>query len=119
MIRLVWSAHIPPQAKIDGTVHFGHNGLGVIIHPLCEIGPRCMVGPHVVLGGRAPVVGAPILDDDVIVHAGSKLIGKIRIGTGSVIGANAVVTFDVPPKSLVVGVPAKIVRSNIDIDSYR
>jgi serine O-acetyltransferase len=119
LIRLVWSAHIPPGAKIDETVQFGHNGLAVIVHPLCEIGPRCLIGPHVVLGGRAPLIGAPILESDVVVHAGAKIVGKIRIGAGSVIGANAVVTKDVPPRSLVVGVPGAVVKQNIRIEDYR
>lgn len=118
LIRIIWSAHIPPGAQIHEYVHFGHNGLGVIIHPLCKIGPDCLIGPHVVMGGRAPIIGAPVLERNVIVHAGAKLIGKIRIGEGSVIGANAVVTKDVPPRSLVAGIPAEIKKSNIDISEY-
>jgi serine O-acetyltransferase len=119
LIRLVWSAHIPPGSKIDPTVKFGHNGLAVIVHPLSEIGPRCLIGPHVVLGGRAPLIGAPILESDIVVHTGAKLVGKIRIGAGSVIGANAVVTKDVPARSLVVGIPGVVVKENIRIEDYR
>ena len=63
-------------------------------------------------------VGAPILEEGVIVHAGAKIIGKITIGKGSVIGANAVVLTDIPPRSLVVGVPGVIKKSGIDSMDY-
>ena len=63
--------------------------------------------------------GGPILEEDVIVHAGAKLIRPIRIGRGSVIGANAVVLGDDPPFSLAVGVPARVKKSAIEIDAYR
>jgi serine O-acetyltransferase len=52
-------------------------------------------------------------------HAGAKIIGPIRIGKGSVIGANAVVLTDIPPFSLAVGVPAVIKKSAINVDDYR
>lgn len=119
LIRLVWSAHIPPGARIAASAQFGHNGLAVIVHPLCEIGEHCLIGPQVVLGGKAPIIGAPIIEDSVIIHAGAKVFGRIRIGRGSVVGANAVVMDDVPPRSLVVGVPALVKKSDIDIAQYR
>jgi serine O-acetyltransferase len=119
IIRLVWSAHIPPEVRIAATARFGHNGLAVIVHPLCEIGADCLIGPQVVLGGRAPIIGAPIVEDSVLVHAGAKIFGKIRIGAGSVIGANAVVMEDVPPRSLVVGVPGKVRKTDINVNDYR
>lgn len=119
LIRLVWGAHIPPGARIAATAQFGHNGLAVVVHPLCEIGENCLIGPQVVLGGKAPIIGAPIVEDDVIIHAGAKVFGRIRIGRGSVIGANAVVMQDVPARSLVVGVPGMVKKTDIDVGKYR
>lgn len=119
LIRVIWSAHIPPQARIAGTAQFGHNGLAVIVHPLCEIGEHCLIGPHVILGGKAPHIGAPIVEDSVIIHAGAKVIGKIKIGAGSVIGTSAVVLTDVPPRSLVVGIPGQVLKNDIDVSIYR
>ena len=58
-------------------------------------------------GGKKP--GAPIIEDDVTIGAGAKIIGGIRVGKGATIGANAVVLNDVPPESTVVGIPAKII----------
>lgn len=56
--------------------------------------------------------GHPVVEKDVIIGAGAKLLGPIRIGRHSVIGANAVVVKDVPPCSIAVGVPARVVGPN-------
>ena len=118
-IRLVYTATLPAAVTLGKNVHFGHNGLAVVLNPLSRIGNNCMIGSHVVLGGKFPVKGAPLLEDDVIVHAGAKIIGKITIGKGSVIGANAVVLTDIPSRSLVAGVPGTVKKSGINIDDYR
>jgi len=119
LIRLVWTAYLPAAADIDATVHFGHNGLGVVINKQCIIGRNCFVGSHVVMGGKAPYPGAPILKKDVSVHSGAKLIGAIVLGEGSIIGANAVVTKDTPAFSLAMGIPARITKTNINPRDYR
>jgi serine O-acetyltransferase len=76
------------------------------------------VGLQVLLGSRWPLDGGPKLEEDVIVHSGAKIIGPVTIGRGSVIGANAVVLEDIPPKSLVVGVPGVVKKSGIRIEDY-
>jgi serine O-acetyltransferase len=118
-IRLVYAARIPAEADIDPSVHFSHNALAVVITKKARIGPRCHIGMHVLLGSRWPLRGGPILEADVIVHAGAKIIGPVTVGAGSVIGANAVVLDDVPPRSLAVGVPAVIKKSGLRIEDYR
>ena len=119
VIRVLFAARIPAQASIDPTVHFSHNALAVVVTRDAQIGPRCVIGMHVLLGSRWPVTGGPILEEDVVVHAGAKIIGPVRIGRGSVIGANAVVLTDIPRFSLAVGVPAVIKKTAINIDDYR
>lgn len=118
-IRQVFAARIPAEADIDPTVHFSHNALAVVVTKKARIGPRCQIGMHVMLGSRWPQPGGPRLEADVVVHAGAKIIGPITIGQGSVIGANAVVLADVPPRSLAVGVPAVIKKTGIQIEDYR
>ena len=65
-----------------------------------------MVIGHAGRGGKQFV---PIIGDRVYIGPGAKLFGKIRIGNDVAIGANAVVTKDVPDNAVVVGVPAKII----------
>jgi serine O-acetyltransferase len=119
VIRVIFAARIPAQASIDPTVHFSHNALAVVVTRDAQIGPRCMIGMHVLLGSRWPITGGPVLEADVVVHAGAKIIGPVRIGRGSVIGANAVVLTDIPPFSLAVGVPAVIKKTAINVENYR
>jgi serine O-acetyltransferase len=116
--RILFAGSIPGRARIGERVFFHHSALGVVINGHSVIEDDCEIGVHVVLGGRSPQVGAPHLQRRVIVHAGARLIGPICIGEGSVIGANAVVLSDVPPRSLVVGVPGVVKRSDIDNRTY-
>jgi serine O-acetyltransferase len=117
--RILFSASVPGMAKVGRNVFFHHSGLGVVINRACVIEDSCEIGVHVVLGGRAPVSGAPHLERNVIVHAGAKIIGPVRVGEGSVVAANAVVLADVAPRSLVAGVPAITKRSGIDNSAFR
>jgi serine O-acetyltransferase len=118
-IRVIYSARIPAEADIHPAVHFSHNALAVVITKEARIGAGCLIGTHAMLGSRWPERGGPHLEEDVIVHAGAKIIGPVRIGRGSVIGANAVVLTDIPRYSLAVGVPAVIKKSGIQNDEYR
>lgn len=80
-----------------------------IVHVDEEI--PCTVGSDVAVGHRCILHGCTI-EDEVLVGMGSVLLNNVHVGTGSVIGAGAVVTegVRVPPGSLVMGVPAKVVR---------
>lgn len=117
--RLIFAASIPGRANIGKNVFFHHSGLGVVINGASVIGDNCEVGVHVVLGGRAPLAGAPHVEQGVIIHAGAKLIGPIRIGAGSVIAANAVVVSDMPANVLIAGIPAIVKKTDIDNRAYR
>jgi serine O-acetyltransferase len=118
IIRLTYAARIPAEADIHPSVHFSHNALAVVVTQEASIGARSQIGVHVLLGSRWPVPGGPRIEEDVIVHAGAKIIGPITIGRGSVIGAGAVVLDDVPPHSLVVGVPGEVKKTGIRIQDY-
>ena len=82
---------------------------GCVLH--CDEGVPCHVGKRVGIGHRAIVHGA-IVEDDVLIAMGAILLNGVRVGSGSIIGAGAVVRegFVVPPNSLVLGVPGRIVR---------
>lgn len=108
IIRVLFGAVVPGKAQIARSAFFEHSGLGVVLNERSVIGENCRIGVHVVLGGKAPIIGAPALEDNVIVHAGAKLIGPITVGRGTVIAANAVVIGDLPPGVMAAGVPAVV-----------
>lgn len=74
-----------------------------------SIGQNCWINQQVTVGYSASG-GCPRIGDDVTINAGAKVIGGIEVGDRVVIGANAVVTKDVPPDVTVVGIPARIIR---------
>ncbi|MFT4214519.1 MAG: serine O-acetyltransferase [Microbacterium sp.] len=106
--RWLTGVEIHPGATI-GRRFFIDHGMGVVIGETAEVGDDVMLYHGVTLGGQTRSAGKrhPTLGNGVAVGAGAKVLGPIRIGTGSVIGANAVVTRDAPDDSVLVGVPAK------------
>ena len=109
IIFLFFNSSIPIDCEIgDGTI-CGHRGIGVVINKNAKIGKNCIIRPHVVIGGAGRRWGAPVIEDNVSIGVGAKIIGGVHIGKGAIIGANAVVIDDVPPKATAVGVPAKVI----------
>ena len=92
-------------------MRFGYSGLGTVVHARCSIGVNVSIGTNVTLGGRSGIREVPIVEDDVEIGSGAKVLGPVRIGRGARIGANAVVLSDVPPGATAVGVPAKVLLS--------
>lgn len=74
-----------------------------------SVGKDCWVNQQVTIGFSNPT-DQPVIEDNVTIHAGAKVIGKVTVGSNSKVGANAVVVKDVPENCTVVGVPAHIVR---------
>lgn len=107
--RILFAVVLPPSVKVGADVILGYSGLGVVIHARCVIGDRVLIGTGVTIGGRGTMRGVPVIEDDVEIGSGAKILGPIRIGKGAAIGANAVVLTDVPDFAVAVGVPARIV----------
>jgi carbonic anhydrase/acetyltransferase-like protein (isoleucine patch superfamily) len=82
---------------------------GTIIH--CDPGLPCTIGDRVAIGHRAIVHGATV-EDDCLIAMGAVILNRVVVGTGSLVGAGAVCTegMIIPPGSLVLGVPARVVR---------
>jgi serine O-acetyltransferase len=111
LARWVTGIEIHPGAVI-GRRFFIDHGMGVVIGETAEVGNDVTLYHGVTLGGVSLEKGKrhPTLGDRVVVGAGAKILGAIKIGRGSRIGANAVVVKPVPSNSVVVGVPGQIVR---------
>ena len=108
--RVVFTAQLPAETKLGRGVIFNYSGLATVIHPRAVIGDRVEISTGVVIGGRSEIYEVPVIEDDVQIGAGAKVLGPIRVGRGAVIGANAVVLHDVPPGAVVVGIPARVLR---------
>ena len=91
---------------------------GTLIHVDPDV--PCTIGQRVAIGHRAIVHGA-MIEDDVLIGMGAILLNHSRIGSGSIIGAGAVVRegMIVPPNSLVVGVPGKVIRETTSAERER
>tara|TARA_R110002167_G_scaffold179835_2_gene379881 strand:- start:202200 stop:202631 length:432 start_codon:yes stop_codon:yes gene_type:complete len=119
LIRLIHNCAIYSETQIgEGTI-FGYGGIAVVIHKRAVIGKNCIIGSNVTIGGRSRSIDVPVIGDDVYIATGAKILGAITIGDNCIIGANAVVLIDMPANSMAVGVPAKIIKTDIDISDFR
>jgi serine O-acetyltransferase len=109
--RLLSGVEIHPAANIGPRFVIDH-GTGVVIGETTEIGDNCLLFQGVTLGGtgKEHKKRHPTLGDHVVVGAGAKILGSMRIGSYTKIGSNAVVLTPVPDHCTVVGVPGRIAR---------
>ena len=109
--RHLTGIEIHPGATIGKNFFIDH-GSGVVIGETAEIGDNCTIYQGVTLGGTGKDVGKrhPTLGDNVMVGSGAKVLGPLKVGSGSKIAANAVVLHPVPENSTAVGIPARVVR---------
>jgi serine O-acetyltransferase len=94
-------------AEIGGGLYLAHT-VGMVIAPR-RVGRNCSIIAAVTIGMRNEWE-FPEIGDDVLIGAGARLLGGIRVGDGAKVGANAVVVADVPAGATVVGIPAKVIR---------
>ena len=118
-IRIVFGAHIGMGCKIGKNSALGYGGIGVVIHNRAIIGKNVLIGQNVTIGGTSKKYGVPIIGDNTQLAPGSAILGPVKVGKDCIIGANAVVMRDIPDNSVAVGVPAKVIKSNININDYR
>jgi serine O-acetyltransferase len=110
VLRIIFAVALPPSVRIGHGVTLGYSGLGTVIHARAVIGNRVIIGTGVTIGGRSGHYDAPVIEDDVEIGSGAKILGPIRLGAGSIVGANAVVISDVAPRAVVVGIPARTIK---------
>lgn len=102
--------NIPYQIDVGPGFYISHF-TGVFVNSRCRIGRNCNLSQGVTLGlaNRGPRKGVPTLGDNVYIGPGAKVVGAVHIGDGVAVGANAVVTSDLPAYSVAVGIPARVI----------
>ena len=114
LLFLTFKAVVPYKAEIGKRCLLSHGGNGVVIHPEVVIGNNVMISHRITIGGRGRWPNVPKMGNDVYIAPGAKILGHIKIGDNSVIGANSVVCTSVPARCVVAGIPARILRINVD-----
>ena len=113
--RFLTGIEIHPGARIGKNLFIDH-GMGVVIGETSEIGDNVTIYHMATLGGIAPSINSndqrnikrhPTIGDEAVIGSGAQVLGPITVGRCAKIGANAVVTKDVPEKAVMVGIPAK------------
>lgn len=125
LIFLLFNSYIPPSAHIGRGTVFAYGAIGVVIHADAVIGEGCVIGQGVTLGAAEAYVArerhaCPRIGNYCYLGAGAKLLGGIEIGDQCQIGSGAVVIRDVAARSIVVGVPGRVVgESALDYRAIR
>lgn len=98
------------KTQIGPGLYIGHQG-GIFINEQVIIGKNCNLSHQVTIGvsRRGERAGVPAIGDNVYIGPGAKIFGQIKVGNNAAIGANCVVTHDVPENAVVVGIPDKVI----------
>ena len=120
LMRLFFFVDIPPSVVLKGKLVLAHGGMGVVIHPATEIGNNVKIYQQVTIGRSDIFNENPTSDfegitieDNVIIGAGAKIITKkqLKIGKGTIIGANSVLTSSTGENEIWAGAPAKPIEN--------
>ena len=115
---LLFNSSLPASCVLQGGVKFAYGGIATVVHARAVVGENTIIGQCVTIGGRSKHYEVPKIGNNVYIGAGAKILGPITIGDNCVIGAGAVVLKDVPANSVVAGVPAKVIKSNINPSDF-
>lgn len=112
-LRFKYSISISPNTNIGCGFNINHFG-NIVINPKSIIGKNCTISQGVTLGqkNRGKYKGYPILGDNIYIGPGVKIIGSVKIDNNVAIGANSVVTKNIPANSVVIGIPGKVISQN-------
>jgi serine O-acetyltransferase len=107
MVPIVVGIHLSPATRIGPGFYISHFG-GIWNNPHAALGAQCTISHGVTIGAPLPERGAPVIGDRVWIGAGAVITGPVRIESGAVVGANSLVTSDLPENAVAVGVPARV-----------
>lgn len=108
IVQVATGIEFPCEVKVGKNFVIDHFG-GIVVSGYARFGDNCRIRPGVVVGlARVEDPCAPVFGNNVDIGTGAKLLGRITVGDNVHIGANSVVTRDVPSNSVAVGVPARV-----------
>jgi serine O-acetyltransferase len=118
--RFITGVEIHPAAKLGKGIFIDH-GMGIVIGETAEVGDNVIIYHGSTLGGTGKDVGKrhPTVGNNVVISAGAKVLGPLKIGDNSKIGAGSVVLINIPENSTVVGIPGRIVKRSQGYDTKR
>lgn len=103
---VLYSIELGNDIELGEGIDFTHT-LGTVIGGTSKVGARVkFMGNNTI--GTAKDNGCPVIEDDVVIGCGARILGPVRVGEGAFIGANAVVLTDVPPGAIATGIPARV-----------
>lgn len=109
LTTIFFGSDIDPECTIGGGIYFPHP-FGIVIGGGCTIGKNVSINQNVTIGRRNhDDLRNPVIGNGVSIFTGAVIIGPITIGDNAIIGANAVVTKDVPASSTAIGIPARTI----------
>ena len=123
--RFLTGIEIHPRANIGKNLFIDH-GMGVVIGETSEIGDNVTIYHMATLGGISPSINSddqrnikrhPTLENNVVIGSGAQVLGPVIVGKNAKIGANAVVTKNVPENAVMIGIPAKNINTKSEPDS--
>lgn len=114
---VVYGVELGNEVTLGQGVWFVHP-IGTVVGGDARIGDRVRFMGNNTVGEANADGNYPTIEDDVLVGAGARILGKVRVGARSIIGANAVVLDDVPPDTTVVGIPARPIQVKHKRDRY-
>lgn len=113
-VEWILGTEIPYQTKIGKGLVVYHT-VGLVINRYTVIGKNCLLRHSTTIGNNGDIIAdCPVIGDNVNVGAQVCILGKVRIGDNVKIGAGSVVTKDIPPNSVVVGNPARVIKTIIN-----
>jgi len=112
LVETITGISLPKEATIGAGLRIWHFG-NIFIHPKVVIGEGCTLRQGVTIGNRHKDGGVPVIGDGVEFGAYAQVFGGVEVGNKAKVGAMSVVLIDVPNNKTVVGVPAKVIRSEV------